>query len=254
MTEPLITVETYEALDAFGDPVLLAVPVGTPRTDKTGSSVAVPVKSGNPFRDPGSGTFGNGPAGAKVSQGGDVLKSLNQAGQLYVTQIRNKTGATDIKVEVTNGRAHITMLKNGVVVSRLDLPIPKAQEQIGDNSPKPSSRDSVIDRARAPVTIDKLDDAARAARIDDLTDYLYARYNASGAIFSKPGSVRIDAPAGWDQKTIGGLTDIELQDVARRMSARGWSPEALKKVLLPNIKAERRNKILQAPKTAEANA
>lgn len=235
--------DLVEALDAFGDPILLAA--GAPRLDKTGSSVAVPVKSGNPFRDPGSGTFGNGPAGAKVTQGGDVLKSLSQPAQLYVTQIRNKTGATEIKVEVTGGRAKIQMLKNGAVVATLDLPVPKQDESpAATGAAPPSSRDAIVDRARSAVAIGKLDKDARAQRINDLVDYLYARYNASGAIFAKPGTVRVDAPEGWDKKNIAGLSDTELQEVARRMGARGWSDEALKKILLPNIKAERRNKIV----------
>lgn len=236
--------DLVEALDAFGDPILLAA--GAPRLDKTGSSIAVPVKSGNPFRDPGSGTFGNGPAGAKVTQGGDVLKSLSQPAQLYVTQIRNKTGATEIKVDVTGGRAKIQMLKNGVVVATLDLPVPKQGETPATTgkAPKPSSRDAIVDRARSAVPTAKLDVDARAQRINDLVDYLYARYNASGAIFSKPGTVRVEAPEGWDKKTLVSLTDLELQEVARRMGARGWSEEAIQKVLLPNISATRRNKII----------
>lgn len=239
-------------LDAFGDPVFLAAPVG-PRSDKSGTSISVPVKSGNPFRDPSSGTFGNGPAGANVTQGGDLLKGLSQPGQLYVTQIRNKTGATQISAEATGGRVHITMMKNGVQVAKLDLPLPKQQDgalPVGDKSLKPSSRDSVVDRARSAVDIAKLDADARVQRINDLTDYLFARYNASGAIFAgKPGEVKIDAPGGWDKKTIAGLTDLELQDVARRMGVRGWSDDALKKVLLPNIATKRRDKILQKGKT-----
>lgn len=230
------------ALDGFGDPVLLAA--GAPRTDKTGSSVAIPVKSGNPFRDPGSGTFGSGPAGAKVTQGGDILKALTQPAQLYVTQIRNKTGATEIKVDATGGRARIQMLKNGAVVATLELPIPPQGGSPAATGKVPSSRDAVVDRARSSVAIGKLDKDARAQRINDLVDYLYARYNASGAIFAKPGSVRVEAPEGWDKKNIANLTDLELQEVARRMGARGWSDDALRKVLLPNVKAERRDKIL----------
>lgn len=248
------SIELFDALDAFGDPMLLAVPVGGPRTDKTGSSIALPVKSGNPFRDPGSGTFGNGPAGAKVdTASGSVLKQLSQPGALYLTQMKNKFGATDIKATEVNGRAHIILLKNGVQVGSIDLPIAKA----GAGAPESGApvvsgaRDKTVAAARENVGIEKLDGAARAQRVNDLVDYLYARYNSTGAIFSKPGTVKVTMPEGLDQKTIGGLSDVELQDVSRRLGTLGWTNDALKKVLLPSIKADRRNKILQAPQAVK---
>lgn len=237
------------SFDAFGDPILLAV--GAPRMDKSGASVAVQVKSGNPFRDPSSGTFGNGPAGAKVdTASGSVLKQLSQAGALYLTQMKNKFGATDIKATEVDGRAKIILLKNGVQVGTLDLPVGKE----GAGAPEsgkpvvPNERDKVVAAAREGVGIEKLDGAARAQRIEDLVAYLYARYNTSGAIFSKPGTVKVTMPEGMDQKTINGLSDVELQDVTRRLGTLGWSKDALKKVLLPSIKADRRNKILPDPK------
>lgn len=238
-------------LDGYGEPVLLAF--GAPRTDKTGSSIALPVKSGNPFRDPGSGTFGNGPAGAKVdAASGSVLKQLSPQAALYLTQMKNKFAATDIKATEVNGRAKIILLKNGVQVGTLDLPVSKQ----GAGAPQSGApvvsgaRDSLVAKARENVGIEKLDGAARAQRIDDLVDYLYARYNATGAIFSKPGTVKVLMPEGMDQKTIGGLTDIELKDVTSRLGTLGWTNGAVKKILLANVKADRRNAIAGANKEA----
>lgn len=243
--------ELVSALDAYGDPILLAV--GAPRADKTGGSVAVNTKSGNPFHDPGSGTFGNGPAGAKVlGDGGQILKQLTPAAALYLTQLRNKTGATEISVTENKGRANITLLKNGVKVATADLPIPAGgpapQAEPGAPAALVVTGDAARAKARENVEMGKLDGQSRAQRVNDLVDYLYARYNSSGAIFAKPGTVRVEAPAGWDKKTIGGLTDTELKDVAQRLAKFSWSQDALKKVLLPHIKAGRRNTILNIAK------
>jgi hypothetical protein len=134
-------------------------------------------------------------------------------------------------------------------VGTLDLPI-SAQGAGAPESGKPvvpGARDKLVAQARENVGIEKLDGASRAQRVNDLVDYLYARYNATGAIFSKPGTVKVTMPEGMEQKTIGGLTDIELKDVSTRLGALGWSEGALKKILLPNIKADRRNAVLATP-------
>lgn len=253
-----------DARDAFGDPILLAapaVPARGPRADKTGTSTQVAVKSGNPFRDPGSGTFGNGPAGAKTDKAsGELMKKLLPQAQLYVTQMRNKTNANSVVAKQIGKRLHIELLKDGVKVASLDLPVsdPKASAEPvvakpGDaavSTPVADSgaRDKVVTEARSSKSIDKLKGDARQQRLDDLVDYLYTRYNSTGEIFKSPDEVRINAPAGWDKKNISGLSDDELRQLTQRLSTRGWSDEALEKVLLPNIAAGRRNKILQKEK------
>lgn len=231
---------TFLAIDGHGDPILLAVATATPRgpRDKSGPTAFVPVKSGNPWRT-GAGTFGSGPAGAKVKQGGDLLSGLSNPAKLYITQIKNQTGADSLSAVRNGERIHVELTKGSVVVSRLDLPVGGGDQP----SAFDGSRDAVVDRARAAQPINRLDQAAREQRIHDLVDYLYARYNASGAIFSKPGTVHVAAPAGWDKKTIGGLTDNELADVTKRLVARGWTQDSVNKVVLPNIPAARRTKI-----------
>lgn len=229
---------SFYALDAAGAPILLE------RLDKTGTSVTLPVRSGNPFRDPGSGTFGNGPAGAKTDDKEGLLDTVSQPGKLYIVQMRNKTKADAVAVSRQGERVLVVMTKGGVQVASFTLPSgsqPAAPSKKANSSP--ASRDAIIDEARSDKPIAKLTQPARLQRIEDLVSYLYARYNASGAIFSKPGSVRVEAPAGWDKKTIQGLTDVELKDVISRMQARGWSDQAVSQVLLAHTSSDRRAKL-----------
>lgn len=228
----------FYALDAAGAPILLE------RLDKTGTSVTLPVRSGNPFRDPGSGTFGNGPAGAKTDDKEGLLGAVSQPGKLYVVQMRNKTKADAVSVTRQGERVLVVMTKGGTQVAAFTLPMnAKPASRATQEAPASLSRDAVIDEARSDKPIGKLTNPARLQRIEDLVSYLYARYNASGAIFSKPGSVRVEAPAGWDKKTIQGLTDAELKDVAARMQARGWSDQAVSQVLLAHTSSDRRAKL-----------
>lgn len=93
------------------------------KTQSTASGVKRIGKSGNPWYDPSTGRFANGPAGVKVLQGGQFLKNLVNSAKQQVSLLSSRVSADSISaVQGSNGQVNVTYYKNGTAVGTASYP------------------------------------------------------------------------------------------------------------------------------------
>ncbi len=77
----------------------------------------------------------------------------------------------------------------------------------------------------------------RAQQLADIVDILDQNERGVGR---GRRTVKVSAPKGYTRKTLNGLTDSELQSVARRLVARGWTAKQIKSGFINRLPVAKR--------------
>lgn len=246
-------------LDPEGYPVLHLAP----RSDKSGVSVQGRVKSGNPWRDPRSGTFSGGPPGMRVAGGGDLLKALSNTAKQYISNLQKRARGRAISAVQKNGQIIVSILDDsGKPITSAALPGGSAAEAgkapaqaVTDALSQARRRDLVADLARFPGELDVdsirkqfknrvkgVDDAAiqkviadaGRQRMSDVVDVLSARFSAE----VKGALITVKSNGDGVQQTLNGFNEQQRREIVARVAARGASQEQAEKFVLTGLKNE----------------
>jgi hypothetical protein len=92
----------------------------------------VGTKSGNPWHDPRTGKFADGPPGYKILRGAELLKNLpNESKHLIDAQNVQKPGDAITADPLPNGDVHIGILSGTSVVNQFDVPSLQSHRETG---------------------------------------------------------------------------------------------------------------------------
>lgn len=186
-------------LDENGNPILIdqdaALHLANAKYNKTRSSVAGTTRqtsSGNPWFDPGSGRFANGPAGVKVAGGGELLKLLLNSSKAYISVVAKRLGATSIvAVPASNGRVKVRLYRGGeeLLVITANTTHANPADVVKQKEPDNSTPSKDKTRDNVPVNVDpvewerRMDQVRNAAREfdpqdkEDLREWLQGKTN-----------------------------------------------------------------------------
>lgn len=243
------------------------------------------TRSGNPFHDVQTGRFGFSPGGARVIAGRELLKLLDF--QSLSNAVRS-SGANAISAQLDGDKIKIDFFRNGAPVGTVQVDHPaNTGEKTQTKQAQPTQ---AATPTGTPEEIDRRQDAVRAAgreiegeitpataeaflknfikrelsseelnqfvkealssRLSDLVDSVDTLLTKRRKESIK--KVRIEAPANWVKRTIGGLSDSEISSVVQRLIARGYSEEELSKwFVVPRVDENHRDTILEAPKKSQ---
>jgi hypothetical protein len=186
-------------LDENGNPVLIDVDakinLANAKFNKSRSAVAGTTRqttAGNPWYDPGTGRFANGPAGVKVAGGGELLKLLLNSAKAHISVLAQRLGATSlVAVPASNGKVKVTLYKGGQVLAEVKAPTihvdPKNVAK--ENSPATDKKAKPTDNPNKPANVDpaewerRMDQVRNAARefdpqdLEDIKEWLQGKTN-----------------------------------------------------------------------------
>lgn len=138
--------------------------------NKTSSSVSGATRNtrgGNPWFDPSTGRFANGPPGVTVLSGGKFLSGLSNAEKKNLSDRAAMTGATAISAVLKNGQVLVFFHKAGAVIAKYAVPSapvnqPQGAVQNGNQDPMAiSSVPPGVDPEQWSKRMDAVRDAAR---------------------------------------------------------------------------------------------
>ncbi len=243
------------------------------RPRPVGTGLLRTVASGNPFNDPRTGKFGFAPPNASVRAGGAVLRSLSLKGRKTIAQRAAAVKANAIAAFATPDGVKVTLLRNGRPVDDVLLPdevIRSANLPNIQGSPEELRRrqDAVRDAARefdqmsegdvreflggrvlrdlTPAEIEIFVADVHEQRMHDLVDILDQRLRKKGLgkILRGRRTVQISVPKGFARKSLNGLLDEEIRDLAIRLRAKGWTDEDLVRELIGRFHESRRPQLM----------
>ncbi len=180
-------------LDEKGFPVLRDkedhfLSLANARFNKSQSSVAGTTRqtsSGNPWFDPSSGRFANGPAGVTIKGGGALLRNLLNSSRALISQRISIIGADGMAATPgEDGRITILLYKGDLVVARFAVPtksvaVDKINDPEAENEPLlPSSMPEGVNPEEWARRMDAIRDAAREfddVGLEDLREWLKGR-------------------------------------------------------------------------------
>lgn len=158
------------------------------RFNKTTSNVQGTTRqttNGNPWFDPSTGRFANGPAGINIKGGGALLQQLLNSAKQLITERIATIGADGLAATAGgNGRIVILLYKGDVVLSRFEVPsketpISNINDQEQENEPLlPSSLPEGVDPKEWARRMDAVRSAAREFdehSLEDLREWLQGR-------------------------------------------------------------------------------
>jgi hypothetical protein len=194
-------------LDTDGKPRLLA------------ASVEIPVRSGNPNREVGSGKFGEGANVKSEGDKGPVRESLQ--GQ------QHPLSSIPANVEPESWHRRMDTVRD--LARRTDLPDQEAAEKF------------LRDRLKREIDPEELDAFlldVRMQQLNDLVDAIDQRIRIEDSDAKRPyRAVQVTPPRGWLEKNIGNLADGERASVAQRLIARGHDESKLSERLKSKVEA-----------------
>lgn len=228
--------------------------------------------SGNPFFDPRTGKFGFAPPTTSIRAGGAVLRTLSAAGRKEVAQRAASVKADAVAAFATEKGVKVTLLRNGRPVDDVLLPrerLRSANLPTVQGSPEELRRrmDAVRDAARefdrfgegdvkeflkgrtlrdlSPAEIEMFVADVTEQRLSDLVDILDQRLRKKGLGRFKRDrrTVQINVPKGFARKSLHGLLDEEVSDLAIRLRAKGWSDDDLVRELIGRFHERRRPRL-----------
>lgn len=184
-------------LDSKGFPVFRdsedsAIYLATAKINKTQSNVSGMQRnahSGNPWFDPGTGRFANGPVGVKTVSGGGLMKNILNSGKQFISEQAQRLGADSLAaIADKEGRVKITLLKSGIALTTFSVPSKATspqQSHIGSDMVDHSLEDTGLPAPPAGVDPeewmrrqDSVRDAARKFNLVDhqqIVDFLQNR-------------------------------------------------------------------------------
>lgn len=281
---------TSVELDENGYPVLRdrepeLIALANAKLNKTVSHVSGAKRtsdSGNPWFDPRTGRFANGPPGVTVKEGGALMRNLLNDAKRYISEQTANLQADAISaVPGQNGQVQITVWKDGEALiqfnaaTRETAPEQAAKEEAPATNTIPEGietdewhrrMDAVRDAAREFDSM-SLQDAkeflqGKTAReltqseleaflhdvhmhkLSDLVDVLDNTIRKSVADkFRARRTVRVVPPRGWVKRTLAALEDEDIAILHSRLTTRGFSEEELDKYLIGRYPEERRAKL-----------
>lgn len=158
------------------------------RFNKTKSSVTGTTRqtnAGNPWFDPTSGRFANGPAGITIKGGGGLLRNLLNSSRALISQRISIIGADGMAATPgADGKITILLYKGDLVVARFEVPtkevpISSIKDPEAENEPLlPSSLPEGVNPAEWARRMDAVRDAAREfddQGLEDLREWLQGR-------------------------------------------------------------------------------
>lgn len=186
-------------LDENGYPVLIDVDAtinfANAKFNKTRSAVAGSTRqttAGNPWFDPSSGRFANGPAGVKVAGGGELLKLLLNSAKAHISVLAQRLGATSlVAVPSSNGKVKVTLYKGSQILVEIKAPtinvdpkdIAKEKLTTQDKKAKPSTDPNKPDNVDPAEWERRLDQVRNASRefdpqeLEDIKEWLQGKTN-----------------------------------------------------------------------------
>jgi hypothetical protein len=187
-------------LDKNGMPILVDVDheihFANAKFNKSRSSASGTTRaseSGNPWYDPSTGRFANGPAGVKVLGGGELLKKLLNSSKAYISVQAKRLGADSMTAAPgSNGRIKITIYKGGkelLVFNVTTTDADPASVQKTEAAPRETSPAQERKRRGIPENVDpdewsrRMDQVRNAARefdpqeLEDIKEWLTGKTN-----------------------------------------------------------------------------
>lgn len=189
----------YESvdLDANGYPVLVdleEIQLANAKLNNSVSSVvgvSRPALSGNPWFDPTSGRFANGPQGVAIKGGAALLARLLNSSKAYISTQAARIGADAMSAAPgTGGQVKITLYKLGAPVVSFMVPskdTPANQAQVGSeltqhgapgDGPNVNSVPAGVDPAEWHRRMDAVREAAREfdhQSLQDIREFLLGK-------------------------------------------------------------------------------
>lgn len=239
-----------------------------PRTDKSGGVVTTPVKSGNPWRDPSSGTFTNGPPGVRVTGGAAILKALSNEAKQYISNLQKRAHGDSISAtQDKDGRVTITLLgESGQQITSFKVAggavAPDKAAPDGDAlAATARRRDLVADVARIHGELDakmlkremgdrvaQVSDEqivtvlvdAHVQRMSDIVDYLSDRYISRDS----KQTIQVTGSPDGVRQTLSGFDDQEHRQIVGRVAARGLSQPQAEKLVLQHLSKDAKAKVV----------
>jgi hypothetical protein len=199
---------TQLVLGSDGKPRLLA------------ASVEIPVRSGNPNREVGSGKFGEGGNPKSDGDKGPVKPEPLQGQQHPLSSI-------PANVDPESWHRRMDAVRD--LARRLDVPDQAAAEKF---------LESRLKREFDPDEADAFLLDVRMQQLNDLVDYMDQRIRIEDSSSKRPyRSVQVTPPKGWADRVTAKLSDGERASVAQRLVARGHDEKKLSDRLQAKVEA-----------------
>lgn len=166
------------------------------RFNKTQSAVAGTTRnteSGNPWYDPTTGRFANGPAGVSVRAGGALMRNLLNSSKRYISNVAARTKADAIAAAPgKNGMVIISLYLQGTLITQFSVPSSAtnpSDDEARNPGPIGKETDTIGAVGGVPQNVNKAEwrrrmDAVRAAarefepqEMEDIREWLQGKTN-----------------------------------------------------------------------------
>jgi hypothetical protein len=183
------------SVDQNGNPVIsdLELHLASAKYNKSSSSAVGATRnteSGNPWYDPTTGRFANGPAGVSVRAGGALLKNLLNNAKRYISSLASRTGADAISARPgKNGLVIVSLYLDGQLITEFSVPSAKSNPAddearnpgpIGQPTNKVGGRPVNVGKEEWARRMDAVRSAAREfepQEMEDIREWLQGKTN-----------------------------------------------------------------------------